>query len=831
MLERVWAIKNNANPNRSTLGYVSAVLKQEDEILSAANPEDFPQNGQIFITAEYDNQIDFVFEDFEIFEIKAVTGGETSGDCTYIAHGNSVQKHMSKTELCNVFRTKMKIGDKLVCSSPIKPMETYHFVLNELDNCLYGPFSGSAIQGQNGYEIALDPLPSIAFMKAHKPFHVAKIPVDIMPQGFLLNLEIGTRGRGGYFSSVTHSITLLSACSDLDKLAYEWIDFISDEALVKWGNDCLGSTDGKIGRKQRQEFVQKVRELKNASPSRVSRLETLVTELDQWELKKENLITDFLKSNSPEAQSAISSFVKNNSTWIKDENAELKKELEGDLLELEGRKLNLKNQIGQLESEKEQITQSYSQKSLEKVKEENSSLETQREALVKELAQLDAEKTKLLEEIDNISAVSDLNNRKIYLTESIIELKEEEKSLKDSIRTLRYEYLEDSDKLRKEAGKILPFLEIFNTNGAKQENSQSFDIQEIETMKFARGADIIEQVSEFCEQSNRSIPPSEIANYMVSIGQSFLTVLSGHPGVGKTTLAQLLAQALGLHNQILTVPVARGWTSQRDILGYHNPLTGNFEKARTGLYDKLVACKQEHSKLKRNQIPSLVLLDEANLSPIEHYWSSFLTHCDTDTTKKLPIDSMSHSSTYELEITDNLRFMATINHDVTTEPLSHRLLDRVPIITLNPPRNVDRPKQSKRITAPIDFDSFKNAFKITNDDADYTTSEEDIIREIQNALMDDDPKLGNIIPLSARKQNAILSYVVKANEYMDNNLEALDYAVLQMVLPLVGGYGESFKTRLKRLQEIVTPLPKTSKHLERMLTVGETKHFSYSYFV
>lgn len=831
MFERVWAIKNNANPNRPTLGYVSAVLKQKDDILSAATPEDFPQNGQIFITAEYDNQIDSIFEDFEIFEIKADTGGETSGDCAFIAHGNSVQPHRMKTELCNIFRAEMNIGNKLVCNSPIKPMNTYHFVLNELDDCLYGPFGGNAVKVSNGYDIVLEPLQAITFMKAHKPFHVAKIPVDVMPEGFILELEIGNRGRGGYFSSLTHKTTLLSACADLDKLTYEWVDFISDDALIKWGNDCLGSTDEKIGRKQRQEFVQKIRELKDASPDRVSRLETLVTKLDQWELKKENLISNFLKSNSSEAQEAIALFVKSNSTWIKDENTELKKELESDLLELEGSKLNLQNQIDQLETEKDRIKQSYSQESLESVKEENSSLESQRKDLVSALSQLNIQKNELLEDIGNVSAVSDLNNRKIYLTESISELKEEEKSLKDSIRTLKYEYLEDSEKLRKEAGKILPFLEIFNTNGVRKENNQSFDIQEIETLKFEDGSEIIEQVSEFFERSNRSLPTHEIANYLVSIGQSFLTVLSGHPGVGKTTLAQLLAEALGLNNQILTIPVARGWTSQRDILGYYNPLSGSFEKARTGLYDKLLACEQEFSKLSRSQVPNFVLLDEANLSPIEHYWSSFLTHCDTDTLKKLPIDTMNDDSEYELEITDNIRFLATINHDVTTEPLSHRLLDRVPVITLNPPRNVDRPKLAEKITTPIDFECFVNAFKNINDDADYTTSEEDIIRDIQNILTDDDPKLGAITPLSARKQNSILSYVVKANTYMENSLDALDYAVLQMVLPLIGGYGEGFKIRLQRLKDVVAPLPRTSKHLERMITVGNTKHFSYSYFV
>ena len=61
---------------------------------------------------------------------------------------------------------------------------------------------------------------------------------------------------------------------------------------------------------------------------------------------------------------------------------------------------------------------------------------------------------------------------------------------------------------------------------------------------------------------------------------------------------------------------------------------------------------------------SVILLDEANLSPIEHYWADFLSMCDGQGDKDINLTSKS------LKIGQNIRFIATINHDNTTERLS-----------------------------------------------------------------------------------------------------------------------------------------------------------------
>lgn len=79
-----------------------------------------------------------------------------------------------------------------------------------------------------------------------------------------------------------------------------------------------------------------------------------------------------------------------------------------------------------------------------------------------------------------------------------------------------------------------------------------------------------------------------------------------------------------------------------------------------------------------NDYPFVVMLDEANLSPMEHYWADFMNTADMNKDKR----EINLNEQYELKIPQTLRFLATINYDLTTEILSPRLIDRAWIILL-----------------------------------------------------------------------------------------------------------------------------------------------------
>lgn len=110
----------------------------------------------------------------------------------------------------------------------------------------------------------------------------------------------------------------------------------------------------------------------------------------------------------------------------------------------------------------------------------------------------------------------------------------------------------------------------------------------------------------------------------------------------------------------------------------------------------------------------LILLDEANLSPIEHYWASFLKNCDFASSANR---SISLGGNNRFSLPEHLRFLATVNFDHTTEELSPRFLDRSWIITLEPTRIDDEIEEDlENYEDMVSFDSLKTAFCVSEED-------------------------------------------------------------------------------------------------------------------
>ena len=65
-----------------------------------------------------------------------------------------------------------------------------------------------------------------------------------------------------------------------------------------------------------------------------------------------------------------------------------------------------------------------------------------------------------------------------------------------------------------------------------------------------------------------------------------------------------------------------------------------------------------------------------------------------------------------------------------------------------------------------------------------------------------------------------------------DDLIALDYAVLQHILPQVRGNGKKFAKRLEELKKILhsSGLKKSTAYLERMLNFGASELDTYDFF-
>ena len=205
--------------------------------------------------------------------------------------------------------------------------------------------------------------------------------------------------------------------------------------------------------------------------------------------------------------------------------------------------------------------------------------------------------------------------------------------------------------------------------------------------------ELIEYLCRVIQIRRPNYSKNAIINIAICLTQGFLTVFSGEPGCGKTSICNIFGEALGLNKiadmiecpadskemvgRYVAVSVERGWTSKRDFVGYYNPLSKTFDKSNRRIYDALHQLDTE-KRAGILKLPYIILLDEANLSPMEYYWSDFMNICDD----LGPYSKVNLGEDYVFGVPETLHFVATINNDHTTETLSPRLIDRAWIITL-----------------------------------------------------------------------------------------------------------------------------------------------------
>lgn len=412
--------------------------------------------------------------------------------------------------------------------------------------------------------------------------------------------------------------------------------------------------------------------------------------------------------------------------------------------------------------------------------------------------------------------------------------KEEIKVLKDSKRLLQSEAEKSSEHLRARLIELKPLVDSINgsyfpeTISEKNVSVSTFSLPQIENF-VNKQRNVVRTIATNLAKQGRVMQDWEVANLLITTQQSFITVLAGLPGTGKTTLARLLAQVQGLTPRLHEVPVARGWTSQKDLIGYFNPLTSRFQPSNTGVYDYLTALEAETEE---ERGMAYLLLDEANLSPIEHYWSSFMDMADGKDDRVLRLGQQ------EIKIPSPLRFIGTINYDGTTEPLSQRLINRAPIIVIDESEITHAESVAAigamEIEFPLSAIQMSELFGKSAEIPIFDPREDVAFQRIKKTLVNPDMNIGRPVSISPRKEIAILHYCSKARALMgeDNELTALDLAICQHILPLVNGNGTRFKSRLELLKSDLDELvlPRSSKYLERMIAYGSQDLHSYDFF-
>lgn len=369
----------------------------------------------------------------------------------------------------------------------------------------------------------------------------------------------------------------------------------------------------------------------------------------------------------------------------------------------------------------------------------------------------------------------------------------------------------------------------------KSANVPSFDASRL-SEKMAP-EDIIGRVHEFLSKAGRKVSRNDVVNYLICLTQGFVTTFAGDPGAGKTSLCNLLAKALGLaggrdtgfaEKRFTEISVERGWTSHKDFIGYFNPLSKQIERSNEEVFSAFSLLSREACE-GMSRAPYFFLLDEANLSPIEHYWAAFLRLCDIDSTESRTFNLGGEQSYH---VPETVRFLATVNFDHTTEPLSPRFLNRSWIIMLNP---VDIDSKALLATKvanaenTVPYESLHAAFRGPNPgEADA------ILKTVVSAKWKDilhcfeEANCGLVMP---RSRKMVLDYLFAASKLMDDSSEgklvALDYAVSQKILPLVGGSGPRVETLVKSLNATCSSMPRCKRILDSMIARQENGFFQF----
>ncbi len=343
--------------------------------------------------------------------------------------------------------------------------------------------------------------------------------------------------------------------------------------------------------------------------------------------------------------------------------------------------------------------------------------------------------------------------------------------------------------------------ERFNNNVENVNSIESSEMTSEELIEY-----IVNTIKKVRPQYGRNM----LVNLMICITQGFITVFSGAPGCGKTSICNIIGKTLGLNKfkdvlsydnqdlnveRYISVSVERGWTSKRDFVGYYNPLTKSFEESNRDVFDALRMMNLEKRKDYR-KFPYLILLDEANLSPMEYYWADFMNVCDDITDN----DQINLGNGNSFLVPDTLHFVATINNDHTTETLSPRLIDRAWVISL--PRlsvlNYNNKLQEDELRI-VSWTDMCNAFSVPdNADLEFDSEIQRIFDELQRVLNKADIAISPRIEIAIHRYWYAASRMMERDEYGNTpGMIAFDYIVAQKILPKINGSGETYKEWLK----------------------------------
>jgi len=603
-------------------------------------------------------------------------------------------------------------------------------------------------------------------------------------------------------------------CDNLPHTSAQLIDLSTDDNIVKWASKLFKNSDLSNQLSKLKGLFDKIPTDLNLPndifESRKKRLQDLSGKLSQIEGFNQ-ILADYLRLE--EGQEAIKRYVEANSNRLLEKffekEVKLKShEAEKQIAENEKKFQSLSLEIEKLEKTKENWKNSKEGIELEEIRQEIKLLRKEKD-IIYDVDKLKTHKEFLSDEIEQLKTKKREADSFLSMVQNKIGASQEEQKLKLSELKIGLDAI---------SGNVNHNLDL------KTIISNKLNLKHIGEKNDEVRLNVIKTLTNHLKNRGRIVKQDDIAILLTCIMQSLIVTLAGKPGSGKSSTVNELAHVLGLkeENKYVHIQVQRGWSSDRDLLGFYNKLSNYYDPDNFGLYKLLNGLQEIPAKYQF----SIVLLDEANLSPIEHYWSGFMGSCDNS-------ENFSLAGTKPGEyliLPTGLRFIATVNYDRTTEPLSSRFLDRSPVIYLEE-NSISGLLNQKEVTdndgmTYYSFDDLESIFG-KDSSAVFTSDEEIIMEEIWEKY--------RFLNINHRKIEAIRNFTATLRNVLDENesdmLKAFDYALLIYVIPLINGQGIEYSNAIKQFDEYLSfkGMIRAQNRLTTIIANG--KQFdAYSYF-
>jgi energy-coupling factor transporter ATP-binding protein EcfA2 len=381
-------------------------------------------------------------------------------------------------------------------------------------------------------------------------------------------------------------------------------------------------------------------------------------------------------------------------------------------------------------------------------------------------------------------------------------------------------------------------------------DNYSVNIDHSKTISWGEQEDIIDTIrGALHEQCNLQYERDVIECFVGGLMTNQLIILHGPSGTGKSSLVSNFANIMA-NAKTLTVRVQSSWTDKQDLLGFLNPI--DYQYISTPFLDALVEAKGNPGSL------YLICLDEMNLAHVEYYFAEFLSAreekppnvtlyskhfqklamdiiqsyiftnesglpiLDVERMKLLNNESdrirlqncydLCYRYTADFLIPNNVRFIGTMNLDLTVKSLSPKIIDRSLVI------EIDYPADEEALIQELDNSKVQDLIII---DIEKNLSINKINKEYRKVVQELNPILQRLDTKSKLNRRALdhIGYFAEGI----NSDEILDLIVKTKILPRIDVLHNAETESIFR--ELILKLEisgHTMKRIEKMKDGGRT---------